>query len=523
MTLLPIAQRELQVAATKRSTLWVRLVGAATALLIGGFYFWLGTIWSRGAGLGQMVFTVLTSLAFVAAMSAGMFFTSDALSEEKREGTLGLLFLTDLRGYDVVSGKLLAAGFRGFYMLLATLPIAGATLLMGGVTGAAFWRTCLALLNALFVSLAAGLFVSSISREAQRALLATMMFLIFLGGAGFLIDKLTSQHVFRFSSPLFAFTRATRGTSIFWEALMVNQIIAWSLLALGCHFVARTWHDKPDARASKWGRFAHWLKYGDALRRATLRNRLMDLNPITWLTCRERWQAASFWVIMGLLLVPVMAIPFVSSANFRLQLWTGISTTLTLVLYLGIASQSCRFFVDARKSALLEILLSTPMTGERIVQGQWKAAWRMFSAPLILFLTVLLFGAFLVHQSVPTANPFQSLGTSIATPIVVAADLLALTWFGMWMGLTSKNANSAAWKTVLFVQVLPWIALTFASGIMTVLMFAPRLGGLSAAAWTQYIVPAMGTAGSLAIDWWLFRFARRKLSSELAQRAAASR
>ena len=28
--------------------------------------------------------------------------TADSLSAEKREGTLGLLFLTDLRGYDVV-------------------------------------------------------------------------------------------------------------------------------------------------------------------------------------------------------------------------------------------------------------------------------------------------------------------------------------------------------------------------------------------------------------------------------------
>jgi ABC-type transport system involved in multi-copper enzyme maturation permease subunit len=394
---LPIAQRELHVAALKRNTLWVRLAGAGAALLIGGLYFAINTMSGATPGLGRILFSILTSLAFVAAMSAGMFFTSDALSEEKREGTLGLLFLTDLHGYDVVSGKLLAAGLRGFYMLLAALPIAGVTLLMGGVTGAAFWRTCLALVNALFVSLASGLFVSSISREAQRALLATMMALIFLGGAGFLIDELTSQHVFRFSSPLFAFTRATRGTSVFWETLVVNQIIAWTLLALGCHFVARTWHDKPDKTASKWGSFAHWLKYGDATRRAKLRARLMNMNPITWLTCRERWQAASFWVITGLLLVPVVAIPFVSSANSRLQLWTGISTTLTLVLYLGIASQSCRFFVDARKNALLEILLSTPMTGERIVQGQWKAAWRMFGAPLVLFLVVLLFGAFLVH------------------------------------------------------------------------------------------------------------------------------
>jgi hypothetical protein len=115
------------------------------------------------------------------------------------------------------------------------------------------------------------------------------------------------------------------------------------------------------------------------------------------------------------------------------------------------------------------------------------------------------------------------LATSVASPLVVAADIVALLWFGMWMGLTSKNANNAAWKTILFVQVLPWIALTFASGLIAVLTFAAPFGQRFAGAWMQFIVPAIATAGSLAIDWWLFRFARRKLSSELTHRAAASK
>src|SRR5205807_7416749 len=119
----------------------------------GGF----GTV-SLGSGL----FSVLTWLSVATTLCAGLFFTSDCLSEEKREGTLGFLFLTDLRGYDVAGGKLLATSLRGFYGLLAVLPILAITLLMGGVTGAQFWKTSLALLNALFCSLAVGLFISAI-------------------------------------------------------------------------------------------------------------------------------------------------------------------------------------------------------------------------------------------------------------------------------------------------------------------------------------------------------------------------
>ena len=57
------------------------------------------------------------------------------MSEEKREGTLGLLFLTDLKGYDVVAGKLVANSLNGFYALMAILPVVALALLMGGLTG----------------------------------------------------------------------------------------------------------------------------------------------------------------------------------------------------------------------------------------------------------------------------------------------------------------------------------------------------------------------------------------------------
>ena len=54
---------------------------------------------------------------------SGRISTADCLSEEKREGTLGLLFLTDLKGYDVVLGKLAATSVSAFYGLLAALPV----------------------------------------------------------------------------------------------------------------------------------------------------------------------------------------------------------------------------------------------------------------------------------------------------------------------------------------------------------------------------------------------------------------
>ena len=58
--------------------------------------------------VGTGIFGVLKWMGMIYACGAGVFLTADCLSEEKREGTLGLLFLTDLRGHDVALGKLLA-------------------------------------------------------------------------------------------------------------------------------------------------------------------------------------------------------------------------------------------------------------------------------------------------------------------------------------------------------------------------------------------------------------------------------
>src|SRR5206468_835512 len=72
---------------------------------------------------GQQVFAALAYLALAYSLFAGAALTADCLSSEKREETLGFLFLTDLKGYDVVLGKLVATSLRSIYGLLATFPI----------------------------------------------------------------------------------------------------------------------------------------------------------------------------------------------------------------------------------------------------------------------------------------------------------------------------------------------------------------------------------------------------------------
>ena len=107
MTVLPIVARELLEASRRRGTYWIRLAAAAAGLIIGGWVM-LVTYEGPPAALSIALFVALSGAAHLYCLFAGVFRTADCLSEEKREGTLGLLFLTDLKGYDIVLGKLAA-------------------------------------------------------------------------------------------------------------------------------------------------------------------------------------------------------------------------------------------------------------------------------------------------------------------------------------------------------------------------------------------------------------------------------
>ena len=150
MSFLPIAQRELRATSRRRSTRWIR---CSAALLAIGASLISPALAPAIAGIANTVnplFGVQTACAFGLSILAGMFLTSDCLSEEKREGTLGLLLLTDLKSRDVVLGKFVATSVNALYCLLALLPVTAVPLLLGGVTLAEFWRMTLALLNGMF-------------------------------------------------------------------------------------------------------------------------------------------------------------------------------------------------------------------------------------------------------------------------------------------------------------------------------------------------------------------------------------
>src|SRR5215510_15016127 len=118
---LPIAERELRVAARARTTYRSRQNIAAIILFIfAGLYWNFGT---QGGFMTAKIFFLLSGLCFIYSLFAGLILTADCISSEKRDGTLGLLFLTALKPFDLVAGNILATSLKAFFGLFAAFPI----------------------------------------------------------------------------------------------------------------------------------------------------------------------------------------------------------------------------------------------------------------------------------------------------------------------------------------------------------------------------------------------------------------
>ena len=213
MKVLPIVGRELRESSRRGGTYWTRtgVAGLALAIGIGSYAI---TLLNPGAKLGTLLFWGLAGVSMLFCLFAGRRSTADCLSQEKRDGTLGLLFLTDLKGYDVVLGKLAATSVTGLYALLAVFPMLAVPLMTGGMSRGEVGRMVLVLVDTFFFSIAVGIFASAISREYRTAMAANfLLWLELVGfpagiGCGIGIAKSRWMWPFFYSCPIFSFLMA---------------------------------------------------------------------------------------------------------------------------------------------------------------------------------------------------------------------------------------------------------------------------------------------------------------------------
>src|SRR5437879_2053312 len=387
MIFLPIVDRELREAARRHSTFSIRLFVPLIAIVI-GFFFFVANVRTPRQLLAHLIFEGLSGLDLLYCLVSGRRSTADCLSHEKREGTLGLLFLTELKGYDVVFGKLAATSLNAFFGLLAMFPVLAIPLLMGGITNGEFWRMVLVLVNTFLFSLAIGIFASVLSWDARRAMGANFLWFLLLGAAlpacaGAIAYFWPSHRVvpeLLFCCPVYSFflsfdTHYVWQKVHFWWSIGVVQAVTWLLVALASWLVPRSWQDHPSGdRKALWrGRSQQWV-YGAADRRKALRTRLLDVNAFYWLAARAWFKPAGVWVALGFVVCWWFYLRLSLGFNWHddsLCFTTALMLNALLKLWIGV--EAGQRLAEDQKMGSLELLLSTPLTVRDILLGQLLA------------------------------------------------------------------------------------------------------------------------------------------------------
>jgi ABC-type transport system involved in multi-copper enzyme maturation permease subunit len=466
MTFLPVVERELRVASRRRASHLVRVAAATIGL---GTTAWILMV-DRGSAqeAGANLFKVLALFLFMYAGLFGTQITADCMSEEKREGTLGLLFLTDLKGYDVVLGKLAATSLNSFYGMLAVVPVLAIPLLMGGVSEREMLRVVVALVNLMFFSMCIGLWASAVCRRESRAhglSLFVALAILFAWPVANQIKRQPNPNrcLANLSSPVYGCVLAfdevykLNPPSDFWLNTAVTQFYSWAFLGLACWLAPRSWQDVAVEK-SWWGRWRR-VSFNNFRRRT----QLLELEPFLWRASRPEFKRVAVWLMLA-----VLSALWLWTSGYARGTWArngfeppvdiGFLVCGGLMVKAWLAGESGRAVGEDRRSGALELLLCAGLHPVEIVRGQQRALWRQFALPVGFLLVANMYCLLIELRPVATWDRDDRIAIiwlHVILGVFLVLDSIALSWVGMWYGFVARKPNRSAMLAMLRIVLVP--------------------------------------------------------------------
>ena len=482
MWILPIFERELRTEARHRFTYTLRVIGGLAAVLTAA----VTTLWtSRFQGpaqLGAFLFGNSHAAVFVTIWLLVPLLTADCLSRERREGTLGLLFLTPLTATQIVLGKITVHFLRALTLWLAVIPVLTLPLLLGGIGWDSVLRVLLIDLTSIHLALAVGLLASARSRSWNGALLATAGFGLFLLGLYLLLySGVFLLQVLQPGNPGFSPWRTPfvsffgggfvllTGVGDTWQTgmllglsqrrlLLDLEFFVLSVLALmlairlAARRVERLWHEVPPTpRQQWWQRLLFEPRFLRRFFHARMRG-LLDRNPIGWLQQYRTTARVAKW--SWCLFVSVVESVLMTETNWWDIPW--IHGWISALLLVGLSFSSAGSFRQERESGAMELILVTPLREGQVIWGRLRGLWGQFLPAVLL---IAAFAGFWRLQGLRTtwwwgsSEPdllrgfFLSLGCAYLTIPVV----------GLYFSLLRKSFLAAWLNTVLVAAALPCV------------------------------------------------------------------
>ncbi|HXP60801.1 MAG TPA: hypothetical protein VN829_09940 [Dongiaceae bacterium] len=493
MSLLPVIERELRAASRQPLTHWLRVLGVG-ALLLGGADF--GFTQGLGPDRGWQLFCYLQWVLMAAIWLLVPWLTADCISRERREGTLGLLFLTRLPAREIVVSKGLAHGLRALTLWLAVVPVMTVPFMLGGVGWKEVVLSAAADSSAICWALAIGLVVSAWSKSSTRAhfwatvvaslgasLWAMANGYILLAGIRGVVGRWGWWGMYPRPFPAFrmgvGFAGAlrhfswpgnTRGVAPAPLVLALATVVAMGLAVLAAAILLagwhtrRTWQDQPPSPLRIWCRrvFCSPIFFRSWLRRRLQRK--LELNPVGWLEQRTwsgRLVMRGWLATIGAVCLPAVDASFGSSAALP-------RTMLTWLVAGSMAFSAAGSFRRERESGVMELLLVSPLGERAVIWGRLRALWGQFFPMLGLLAGFWCLVACFFDET-----------EGVETILLCATTFLAMPVIGLFFSLRCRHFIPAFVATLAIGLLLPMLVSapfeTYESGFASIRACATQL------------------------------------------------
>jgi ABC-type transport system involved in multi-copper enzyme maturation permease subunit len=439
------------------------LVGGSSQLLgLGGRLFW----WVVGLQLAGIY-------VFLPAMVSG------CITEEKEKRTLELLLVTDLTPAEIVMQKFVGRITPMLTMLLLSMPLMTVCYAYGGLSSGQVLVAALALLATCVEVGAYTVMVSALKRTGGEALWATyacgggvLLFLSFCmaplaammwgtsgGKGGVFLALLVSGFGLVPGAAIAAHGFSGLGAAMV-SLLPVGYWVLLFLAKARKHLVEQALPSPKMHGATFAGALEGFFRYGDGTpkpKRPGALEGLPDDEPIVW---RELGRSSLRWrkpfvysLVAAETAALVLGLGFGSMTRPGAEA-SGI-TFLVLVLWaiaaISVTILAARPFAPERANRTLDILLTTPMSGEHIVRQKATAARRLMVLLAVPILTLIATEAIVEATRYSRA---QQVGYLLAATASVLVFLPGFAWVSTLIGLRSRDSRRA--MLVALGVVLVW-------------------------------------------------------------------
>jgi ABC-type transport system involved in multi-copper enzyme maturation permease subunit len=446
----PVVQRELRESARRPLNHWMRSAAAAggIATLFSAF----GN--SQISRIGMHLFENINEVMFFLICGLVPALTADCISGERREGTLGLLFMTPLSASGIVLGKVAARVLRIVTVWLAITPLLTIPFLYGGLSWVNVGAWLAVQSGVGMLCLAAGILASSLTEKRAIAFILAFLFTaLFIGEA---MAYLRKWNLFS-NTPSLATILAQEYLASFLLFVVSIRFAGWR--------VERSWQDKiPSSKQENLVKRYCSPLFGRRFSRNM--RRTLERNPVAWLQ-QYSWKArASKWGLC--LLFVVLECGTVNGNDLE-----GFSQTLAYLLLVLVAAYTfagANGFIQEKKNGALELLLVTPLSVEQIIFGRVWGLWKQFFPSMLVLVGsdiafhLMTYGNSFYYGSGPASG---LAGWRWSKDIEIVAVFLVLPVVATCFALTSKNLMIASALTTAMV-CLPAALVLFPDMIISV-------------------------------------------------------